>query len=398
MRYDQIFSVKLHPGVFEIWAKCMIEYDRLVGSIYDCAANPELWPDTMGLVRDAVGGAYALTGFVDMTEVASGRPPLVKRVTSTWDEKWLQKLDKLTGKLPNGGGLQGADVDRSWTQLTTTSEAEFQKTEFYTDWVKPQGLRDTINTPYLMRSTLVGMVSIPCYATREPYNAEECALIERITPHVRRAMLINELADKGNLALTLYRQVLDQLSVAVFVVGLGRRIVFTNARGDTMLSDGNHVRSVAGALTAQRIIGAPSALDDAIDRAAAGDTAIGISGIGVPLVGTNGERSAAYVLPIAGKDIRGDMGKGHCAVFISQRGEQQPMAVEILRTVFDLSPAEARISTLIAKGDGPASISKSLGITINTVRSHLSRAFSKTGTSDQTALGALVNRVMPPVV
>ena len=376
----------------------MFEYDRLVGSIYDCAANPELWPDTLCRIRDAVGGAYALAGFADMTDVALGRPPYTKRVSSPWDEDWLRKLELMLKNIPQGGGLTDTEVDKSWTQLSQVTEKEFQTSEFYNFWAKPQGLRDTINTPYLQRSTLVGMLSIPCYATRQPYSTAECELIERITPHVRRAMLINDLADKGNLALTLYRQVLDQLSVAVFVVGLGRRIVFTNARGDTMLSDGNHVRSAAGTLTAQRIIGAPSALDDAIDRAAAGDTAIGISGIGVPLVGANGERSAAYVLPIAGKDIRGDMGKGHCAVFISQRGEQQPMAVEILRTVFDLSPAEARISTLVAKGDGPASISKNLGITINTVRSHLSRAFSKTGTSDQTALGALVNKVMPPVV
>ncbi len=376
----------------------MFDYERIIGSIYDCAANPELWPDTMGLVRDAVGGAYALTGFVDMTEVASGRPPLVKRVTSTWDEEWLQKLDKLTGKLPNGGGLHGADVDHAWTQLTNTSEAEFQKTEFYNDWVKPQGLRDTINTPYLMRSSLVGMVSIPCYTTREPYSSEECALIERITPHVRRAMLINDLTDKGQLALALYRQVLDSLSVAVFVVGLGRRIVFTNASGDAMLSDGNQVRSVAGAITAQRIIGAPSALDDAIDRAAAGDTAIGISGIGVPLVGANGERSAAYVLPIAGKDIRGDLGKGHCAVFISQRSEQQPMAIEIMRTVFDLTVMEARVCTLIAKGEGPATIAENMALSVNTVRSHLARSFAKTNTTDQTSLGALVNKLLPPIV
>jgi DNA-binding CsgD family transcriptional regulator len=43
-------------------------------------------------------------------------------------------------------------------------------------------------------------------------------------------------------------------------------------------------------------------------------------------------------------------------------------------------------------------ILKSLGITVNTVRSHLARAFSKTGAADQTALGALVNKMMPPIV
>jgi DNA-binding CsgD family transcriptional regulator len=376
----------------------MFNYEKLVGSIYDCAANPDLWPETLGQVRDSVGGAYALAAFVDMTELALGRPTNFKRVNSTWDEDWLRKLEVLSDKLPNGGGVTGAEIDRSWTQLTRATEAEFQTTEFYNVWAKPQGLRDVVNTPYLLRSTMIGMLSVPSFASREPYSSSECELIEHITPHVRRAMLINDITDKGNLALALYRQVLDQLSVAVFVVGLGRRIVFTNASGDAMLSEGTHVRSVAGVITAQRIIGAPSALDDAIDRAAAGDAAIGIAGIGVPLIGTDGERSAAYVLPIAGKDIRGDMGKGHCAVFISQRGEQQPMAIEILRTVFDLSPAEARIATLIAKGEGPATIAETLAISVNTVRSHLARAFSKTGAGDQTALGALVNKLMPPVL
>jgi hypothetical protein len=71
----------------------MVNYEKLVGSIYDCAANPELWPDALGQVRDSVGGAYALAGFIDMTEVAQGRPPYVKRVHSGWDEDWLRKLE-----------------------------------------------------------------------------------------------------------------------------------------------------------------------------------------------------------------------------------------------------------------------------------------------------------------
>jgi DNA-binding CsgD family transcriptional regulator len=39
--------------------------------------------------------------------------------------------------------------------------------------------------------------------------------------------------------------------------------------------------------------------------------------------------------------------------------------------MFDLSPTEARVATLIAKGEGPAMIADSLAISINTVRSHL---------------------------
>jgi DNA-binding CsgD family transcriptional regulator len=372
----------------------MFDYDKLVGSIYDCAANPELWISTLEQIRDHANGAYALVGYIDISPTFRGLPPITFRRNSAWSEEWLQILEAQIAKTRSIENFAHGAVDTAWT---TMGEEEFEKSEFYQNWVAPQKLRDTLNVCYLDRHKTNGVLAVPSYATRELYGTQDSDFIERVSPHVRRSIMIGSLIDQTKMELALYRQVLDQLSVAVFVVGLGRRIVFTNASGDAMLSDGNHVRSVAGAITAQRIIGAPSALDDAIDRAAAGDTAIGISGIGVPLVGANGERSAAYVLPIAGKDIRGDLGKGHCAVFISQRGEQQPMAIEILRTVFDLSPTEARVATLIAKGEGPVMIAESLGITVNTVRSHLARAFSKTGAGDQTALGALVNKLMPPI-
>ena len=82
---------------------------------------------------------------------------------------------------------------------------------------------------------------------------------------------------------------------------------------------------------------------------------------------------------------------------MSKRSEQQPMAIEILRTIFDLTPAEARVSTLIAKGDDPATISEALNISVNTVRTHLAHVFQKTGARDQLALSTMVNQLLPPI-
>lgn len=375
----------------------MRDFDTLVGAIYDCAANPDLWHDTLCSIRDSVGGAYALIGFVDTSDSAFGKPPSLIRRNSPWDEDWLQKLEAILNSIPEGGGMVDTGVDEAWTQLSRSDEADFQSSDFYKYWVQPQGLRDTINTPYLHRASMTGLLSIPSYSTRDPYGEADIKLIERLTPHVRRAMMINDMTDKGKLAMTLYRQVLDTLSVAVFVVGLGRRMVFTNASGDAMLIEGSAISLLHGVLQAKHVAGRPSALDDAIDRALKGDVAIGISGIGVPLQGDKGERLAAYVLPIAGKDVRGAIGLGHCAVFVARRGEHQPMAIEILRTVFDLTASEARIATLIARGDGPQVISDALGISVNTVRSHLQHAYAKTNSSDQTALGGLVNDLLPPI-
>jgi DNA-binding CsgD family transcriptional regulator len=187
---------------------------------------------------------------------------------------------------------------------------------------------------------------------------------------------------------------LDSLSISIFLIETGNRMVFTNAAGEAMLSDGTYVYSVAGVSNEYRTIGLPTTLADAVDRVTRG---ICTSGIGVSLAGKNGKQSAAYVLPISGKTLRGAQDRACCAVFVMQRSEQQPMVVDILRMMFDLTCSEARIAALIAKGHGPSTIAKTLGITINTVRSHLQHAFSKTNAGDQTALGALVNGLTAPV-
>jgi DNA-binding CsgD family transcriptional regulator/PAS domain-containing protein len=293
--------------------------------------------------------------------------------------------------------LQNTGVDEAWTQLSETPEADFQKSDFYRDLIGPMKLRDTINTTYLRRPTMTGMLSIPSYQSRLPYGEEETQFTQMLTPHIRRAMMINDMVDKGKMATALYRQVLDRLSVAVFVVGPGRRLIFTNARGEDMLREDDLLGLNNRTLQAKRTVGVETAFDDALDRALKGDSAVGIAGIGVPLSGLKGGRAAAYVLPIAGNDIRGAMGPGHCSVFVARRGEQQPMAIEILRTLFDLTASEARVATLLASGEKPQIIASALDVSINTVRSHLKHAYAKTDTADQTTLMALIHSLIPPV-
>jgi DNA-binding CsgD family transcriptional regulator len=374
------------------------DFQHLVGSIYDCAANPELWPGTLELIRDRFDAAYVLVGLADTLPAAPAGTPQATFRSSPWDAIWFEKLFGMLHLIPGGGSMMRAGIDSSWTQFSEITLEDFHQSVFYNMWVKPQDLGDCLNTPFMQRRSLLGVMSIAGKASRSGFGQEERNLAEALSPHIRRAMAINDIVDKGRLALALYRKVLDNLSVAVFVVGSGRRLAFTNSAGDALLSEGSFLRLQAGMLAARRVAGANTALDDAIERAAKGDHSIGIAGIGVPLFGNDGERAAAYVLPITGNDLRGALGDGYAAVFIAKRGEQQPMAVEILRTVFDLTQSEARVGVLVANGDAPAAIAESLGVSINTVRSHLARAFGKTDTSDQTALAALINGLLPPVL
>jgi DNA-binding CsgD family transcriptional regulator/PAS domain-containing protein len=370
----------------------------LVSSIYDCAIDPGLWPKTLAGIRDAVDAAYVALGRAAPDDDSVAQAGRWVTCNGQVDDSWMDRLHDLAPKIPRAPALFDLPVDVSWTPLTQMPEAEFKKSEFYHEWVKPQKLRDFISLNYLKRDTCNGFLTIPTSAKRDPVSRDNRRLVEQLSPHIRRAMLINDLSDHSNLATTFYRQVLDRMSAAVFVVGAGRRLTFTNSAAERLLSAGDKISALQGVLQTPRMAGQSSKLDIAIDRALSGDIDVGSGGIGVPLFGKDGDGAAAYVLPLAGRQVRGVFGPGHCVVFVTGRGEQQPMAVEMLRSMFDLTLSEARVSTMIARGEGPQMISAALGIKVNTVRTHLKHSFAKTDTSDQTALAGRINALLPPII
>jgi DNA-binding CsgD family transcriptional regulator len=66
-------------------------------------------------------------------------------------------------------------------------------------------------------------------------------------------------------------------------------------------------------------------------------------------------------------------------------------AVErILSRMYDLTPAEAKVAVLITKGRSLVEASDLLGVSHDTVRTHLKRIFNKTGTSRQSQLITLI--------
>jgi DNA-binding CsgD family transcriptional regulator/PAS domain-containing protein len=373
----------------------MDKYDVLVGHIYDCAAAPELWPQTLEMIRDSVGAAYVMAGFIDASFSEQYGVPFAKRWHSPWNVAALDDLQQYLPDIPGGQALMVSPPDLAWTQMKQLPESAFHETKFYNEWVKPNGLRDCANTPFFKRDKLFGMVSAATYQDRALYDDNDRAFFGRLSPHIRRSVAISDIVDKGRLELALYQKVIDSLSVAVFIVGHGRQIIFANEAAEAMLRDDTLVTRNAGALAEKD--GNGFMLAGAVEKAVRGDATVGIAGIGVPLRSTDGDMAAAYVLPIGVSDARRILGRGSAAVFITRRGEQQPAVVEILRTVFDLTQAEARVVGLLVQGETPAAIAQALGTSINTTRSHLAQAFAKTGTPDQVGLVALVNALVPGV-
>jgi DNA-binding CsgD family transcriptional regulator len=65
-------------------------------------------------------------------------------------------------------------------------------------------------------------------------------------------------------------------------------------------------------------------------------------------------------------------------------------------TLFDLTPAEARIMSRIADGQSAITLKDELGISSNTMKTHLGRIFAKTGCGRQADLVKLMSELSLP--
>jgi DNA-binding CsgD family transcriptional regulator len=69
------------------------------------------------------------------------------------------------------------------------------------------------------------------------------------------------------------------------------------------------------------------------------------------------------------------------------------VSVDTLRTAFALSPAEARLISLLATGASLRQASQIVGVSYSTVMSQIKSCFQKTGTHRQAELVALTVRL-----
>lgn|SRR5215467_7873638 len=106
------------------------------------------------------------------------------------------------------------------------------------------------------------------------------------------------------------------------------------------------------------------------------------------LVARDGKRQL-----IAFKLRKSDNAHHRGTVALADLNEISVPSEHLLRRVFDLTNAEARLAQRVARGDGLEEVAARLGIKISTARSQLASIFAKTKTRRQAKLVAVLGRL-----
>jgi len=359
---------------------------RLIATIYDAALDSVLWPEALAAIADFVDGRVGGLLTRDSTR---------REVNAHWhaggDPHYLRLYAETYSRLGPVATSPPGDVEQIVSIPDLVPYDEFRRGRFYREWAEPQDWVDVAVA--VLDKSASGCAYLSMSRDLET-GMVDAAMRERmalIVPHVRRAVLIGKAIGFKQAETATFMDVLDGLSVGLFLIDANGRIVHANTAGSDMLDAGDLLRSIGGRLVAGDAQ-VEHSLRETAAAAANGDQEVGTRSIVVPLRARDEARYVAHMLPLSG-GARGRTGAAYSAVaalFVRKAELQYPSPPEVIGRTFDLTPAELRVLLGIVQIGGVPEVAAAFGIADTTVKTHLGRLYAKTGTARQADLVKLV--------
>ncbi len=178
---------------------------------------------------------------------------------------------------------------------------------------------------------------------------------------------------------------LNHLGLAVVIVDHKARILFTNSAGGTLFAetDGLHWShdDVCRASSSEET----KILHQMVKAAVARD--VDTLGEGIMSISRPSMRRSLNlaITPLEGEELAKS-----AILFVSDPEKPQTPSPEVIAHLFDLTPAEARLTHALSQGARVEDAAETCGVTLSTARTYLKQIFQKTRTNRQAELIRLV--------
>lgn len=371
------------------------EQSSLIGSIYDCALKPDLWPAALQRICAVLEGHSA--GIVVLDFQGPG-DRLVRDwgPTTMWGERMAGVFDSIKRIHRQFLGMSGERLaEPILLPRDLAPQVNVFTSPFYTEWAAPQKIHQVMEAVALSEPTRLGLFCITRRQDTGFFTDGQVDLLRHLAPHIRRAITISDLLDLKTVERQAFAAVIDSIRTGICIVGAGGEILHANVAAREMLEKQMPIRAEAGHLRGvDREV--TRELLDAIATAQRDEAGIGANGIGVPLRGAEHHPSVAHVLPLARGDIRTRLvPQALAAVFINGDGPASFGDLDAIARSFEYTPSETRLAGELMAGRTLAEAASSLGVGESTVRTHLQNVFTKSGVSRQVDLVSLLTRLVP---
>ncbi|MBP8233417.1 LuxR C-terminal-related transcriptional regulator [Rhizorhabdus sp.] len=367
--------------------------DELISLIYSGPLESPPW----GSFLDELGARMgARSAAIVLRLSRRGSPPLViwgrrpdigeaeaRRIHGTHAE--LGHLDPLRNALDRPGAIHTLDevVDRETLHAN----------RFYREVLQPYGVEHQLGMYISEPGGWEGNIGLINGPEAPNFGPADKAMLTALRPHIERSLAIFARISREETELQALIDTLDRLTICTLILSGQGKILRANSAAKRMLA-ARSVAHVAGDrpyLTDQAANAQLQALiADALEAARANaeepfvqalrvdsrcDRHIGVLVKSIRPTGAfSNESSPAVVVYFAGSD-----------------DEAQPIE-RLVTQLFDLTPSEAHLATLLATGSCLTEAAEKLKLTENTVRTYCKTILNKVGVRRQTELVRLILR------
>jgi DNA-binding CsgD family transcriptional regulator len=345
--------------------------------IYESAFISEKWPVVLHELAE-LGGAKGGGLFTANQDVSNW----------TSSETLLETMQAfVAGKVLQGMGQRPRVFEKGQhgfiTEQDIFTDEELDNHPLYRDFLRPKGLGWSARTAVRMPTGDNIIVTLERSLSDGPIKPEQLAAINTLRPHLARAALMS-----ARLQLERAKAAADALAM----IGLPALLFDHHARvlGANELIEKlpDFIVFRAHERVALRDTRANMLFMQAVAAAAKREHQFPLS---FSVCDNEGiAKHVAHVIPICGQSQDVFIRTTGILTLTPVSAPQMP-AADLVQSLFDLTPAEARVARHVARGETIDAFAETNAVSINTVRAQLKNVLAKTGCHRQAEVAALLS-------
>ncbi|MEZ5606004.1 MAG: helix-turn-helix transcriptional regulator [Burkholderiaceae bacterium] len=359
---------------------------EVVRSIYDAALDAKRWPDFLARFATAFSSESAVIfgqDFSDRSVDIGAHPASFAAHHGVGEDAmyaFAQHYCRCNVWTENEQLHQHGQVVNA---ARLYPERQLPRTEWYADWLRPQGLFHSFAAVVEKRAQRSFNVTAMRSKRRGPYTADEETRLYALMPHLQTAFALHRRLHRADALAHASLTVLERLPMGVVLLDATGAVLHANARAHRLAQSSRLLflgpHDTLRAASADHELWLQRAIRQAVTTQAGTPLHCGSAR---RLHGLEGSSLHVLVTPLpAWSSPFGAQALG--AVFVSNPEAALRSQGDALRHFYRMTPAEARLADALLNGLSLQEHAQRQGISIHTARAQYKSAAAKAGVSRQ---------------
>lgn len=358
-------------------------FSRLMHLIYEAAVHPARWPQAVAAVAASVGANKGLlfTPYLGPQDGGLVFPwNLSEADLQLWATRYIEHDIWAAAALERGLDREGA----VYVDEDLVPRATLEQSVFFREFLCGIGIGRLCTGFVLAGSPGLPATALSLFRPVEapPFSRDDQAWLRLLVPHLSRALGVMHRLDTGRLRTASLLSALDRLSFGVALLNQRQEVLHLNEAARTAIArdDGLTLNGQGQLDTRHRRPGTPSLPQwmKTVQALDAHEPAHFSESFSVVRHGTAERQYALQCSPLSPSQAWATEGEAASfVVFITDPAAVQLPETTRLSQIYGFTEAQARVARTLAGGSSYKAAARQLGISEETVRSHVKEIYAK---------------------